>query len=202
MLKRIAQSFSWFFHPLLMPTIGIIILMFTNSYVSFIPVQAKKMLIILTAIGTLILPALMVPLFVLQGKISNIHLDDRKERIYPLALTAIFYSLTFILFLRIPVFKLVHSFMLGALISVLAGFLISLKWKISTHMMGLGGLIALIMVLSFKLDIYLIYPLMGVLIAAGLAGSSRLYLKAHTEAQVYAGLGVGFLLVLGSLLVY
>jgi len=202
MLKRIAQSFSWFFHPLLMPTIGIIILMFTNSYVSFIPVQAKKMLIILTAIGTLILPALMVPLFVLQGKISNIQLDDRKERIYPLALTAIFYSLTFILFLRIPVFKLVHSFMLGALLSVLVGFLISLKWKISTHMMGLGGLIALIIVLSFKLDIYLIYPLIGVLIAAGLAGSSRLYLKAHTEAQVYAGLGVGFLLVLGSLLVY
>lgn len=200
MLKKISQSFSWFFHPLLMPTIGIIIIMFTNSYVSFIPVEAKKMLIILTAIGTFILPALMVPLFLLQGKISNIEMDDRRERLYPLALTAVFYLLTFILFLRIPVFRLVHAFMLGALLSVIAGFLISLKWKVSTHMIGLGGLVSLVLVLSFKLDIYLIYPLIGILIAAGLVGSSRLYLEVHSEEQVYGGFGIGFLLVLGCML--
>lgn len=185
-----------------MPTIGIIILMFTDSYVSFIPLQAKKMLIILTAIGTLILPALMVPLFLLQGKISNLEMDDRRERIYPLALTAVFYSLTFVLFLRIPVFKLVHAFMLGAMLSVLTGFITSLKWKVSTHMIGLGGLASLILVLSFKLDLYLVYPFIGVLIAAGLTGSSRLYLDAHTAPQVYGGFGIGFFLVLGTLLLY
>ena len=202
MTNKIARAFSWFFHPLLMPTIGIMILLFTDSYISFIPVEAKKMLIILTAIGTLILPALMIPLFLLQGRISNMELDDRRERIYPLALTFVFYMLTFILFLRIPVFKLIHSFMLGTLLSVLAGFLISLKWKISTHMIGLGGITALILILSFKLDIYLLYPLIGILIATGLAGSSRLYLKAHSEPQVYTGFFTGLLLVLGSLLVY
>ena len=202
MLKKIAQSFSWFFHPLLMPTVGIILLMFTNSYISFIPLQAKKMLIILTSIGTLILPALMVPLFLLQGKISNLEMDDRRERVYPLALTAIFYSLTFILFLRIPVFELVHSFMLGAMLSVIAGFLVSLKWKISTHMIGLGGIASLVLVLSFKLDLYLVYPFIGVLIATGLAGSSRLYLGAHTESQVYTGFATGFALMMGSLLLY
>lgn len=185
-----------------MPTIGIIILMFTNSYVSFIPLQAKKMLIILTAIGTLILPALMVPLFLLQGKISNLEMDDRRERMYPLALTAVFYSLTFVLFLRIPVFKLVHAFMFGAMLSVIAGFLVSLKWKVSTHMIGLGGLVALILILSFKLDIYLIYPFIGAIIATGLVGSSRLYLQAHTEPQVFWGFGIGFLMMLGSLLLY
>ena len=129
-------------------------------------------------------------------------LNDRRERIYPLALTFIFYMLTFILFLRIPVFKLIHSFMLGTLLSVLAGFLISLKWKISTHMIGLGGITALILMLSFKLDIYLFYPLIGILIATGLAGSSRLYLKAHSEPQVYLGFFTGLALVMGSLLVY
>lgn len=202
MLKRIAQVFSWSFHPLLMPTIGIMIMMFTDSYVSFIPFQAKKMMILLTAIGTFILPALMIPLFLLQGKISNIELDERKERIYPLALTSIFYLLTFILFLRIPVFSLVHSFILGVLLSVVAAFLISLRWKISTHMIGIGGLVALVLVLSFKLDLHLIYPLIGVLIAAGITGSSRIYLEAHTEGQVYAGFLTGFLIVLGGLLGY
>lgn len=160
------------------------------------------MLIILTAIGTLILPALMIPLFLLQGKVSNMELDERKERLFPLALTFIFYLLTFILFLRIPVFKLIHSFMLGTSLSVLAGFLISLKWKISTHMIGLGGIAALVLILSFKLDIYLLYPLIGILVATGLTGSSRLYLKAHSELQVYTGFFTGLVLVLGSLLVY
>ncbi len=202
MNKKIAQVFSWFFHPLLMPTIGIMILLFTNSYISFIPGPAKKMLIILTAIGTLILPALMIPLFLLQGKISNMELDNRKERLYPMALTFVFYTLTFILFLRIPVFKLIHSFMLGTLISVFFGFLISLKWKISTHMIGLGGITALILILSFELDLYLLYPLIGILVATGLAGSSRLYLKAHSEPQVYMGFLMGLVVVLGSLLVY
>ena len=202
MIKRIAQILSWCFHPLLMPTIGIMIMMFTDSYVSFIPFQAKKMMILLTAIGTLILPALMIPLFIMQGKISNIELDERKERIYPLALTSIFYLLTFILFLRIPVFSLVHSFMLGTLLSVVAAFIISMKWKISTHMMGIGGLAALVLVLSFKLDLHLIYPLIGVIIAAGLTGSSRIYLEAHTEEQVYIGFGAGFLIVLAGLLGY
>jgi hypothetical protein len=185
-----------------MPTIGIMILMFTNSYVAFIPLQAKKMLIILTAIGTLILPALMVPLFLLQGKISNLEMDDRRERLYPLALTAVFYSLTFVLFLRIPVFKLIHAFMLGTMLSVIAGFLTSLKWKVSTHMIGLGGLAGLILVLSFKLDIYLLFPFIGVIIASGIAGSSRLYLEAHTGPQVYAGFGIGFVLMVVSLMLY
>jgi hypothetical protein len=185
-----------------MPTIGIMILLFTDSYVSFIPMEAKRMLIILTAIGTLLLPALMIPLFLLQGRISNMELDDRRERVYPMALTFVFYMLTFILFLRIPVFKLIHSFMLGTLLSVLAGFLISLKWKISTHMIGLGGIMALILILSFKLDIYLFYPLIGIIIATGIAASSRLYLQAHSETEVYTGFFTGLALVMGSLLVY
>lgn len=200
--KRIAQAFSWCFHPLLMPTIGIMIMMFTDSYVSFIPFQAKKMMILLTAIGTFVLPALLIPLFIMQGKISNIELDERKERIYPLALISIFYLLTFILFLRIPVFSLVHAFMLGVLLSVAAAFFISLKWKISTHMIGIGGIAALVLVLSFKLDLHLIYPLIGVIIAAGIIGSSRIYLDAHTEGEVYGGFAVGFAVVMGSLVGY
>lgn len=202
MIKILAKSLSWLFHPLIMTTAGIVVILFTDSYVSYIPLQAKRMLILLTAIGTLILPALLVPLFLLQGKVSNIEMDDRRERLYPLALTSIFYLLTFILFLKIPVFKLIHGFMLGSLLSVLAGFLISLKWKISTHMIGLGGLTALMVLLSFKLDVNLIIHLIITVIAAGFAGSSRLYLKAHEEMEVLAGFLAGILIMSTSIIAY
>ena len=93
MLTKLAQAFTWFFHPLLMPTAGVIILMFADSYLSYIPMEAKRMLIILTGIGTFILPALMIPLFVLQGWVSSIYLDKRRERLYPLPLPPFFMHL-------------------------------------------------------------------------------------------------------------
>ncbi len=195
MLTKIAQAFTWFFHPLLMPTVGVIILMFADSYLSYIPIEAKRMLIILTAIGTFILPALMIPLFVLQGWVSSIYLGKRTERLYPLALTSVFYALTYILVIRIPVFEQVHGFLLGAMLTVLSAFLISLRWKISTHMMGLGGLAALVIVLTLSLNLFMMYSFIGIVLAAGLAGSSRMYLQVHNDAQIFAGFLAGFVLV-------
>lgn len=202
MLKKIAQSFSWTFHPLLMPTVGIFMLMYTDSYLSYIPGQAKNMIILLTGIGTLVLPLLMIPVFLLQGKINNLQLDDRKERIYPMALSSIFYLLTFFLFSRIPVFKFLHAYILGAFFSVFVATLFSLKWKISAHMIGLGGLTGLVAMASIKLNINLYYSLLGILIASGLTGASRLYLEAHTPAQVYSGYLTGFLIMMLCLWVY
>lgn len=195
MLTKIAQAFTWFFHPLLMPTIGVIILMFADSYLSYIPLEAKRMLIILTGIGTFILPALMIPLFVLQGWVSSIYLGKRKERLYPLAITAVFYSLTYMLVIRIPVFEQVHGFLLGAMLTVFSAFLISLRWKISTHMMGLGGLAALVIVLTLSLNLFMMYSFIGIVLAAGLAGSSRMYLQVHNDTQVFVGFLAGFVLV-------
>lgn len=202
MFKKIAQSFSWTFHPLLMPSVGIFMLMYTESYLSYIPEQARNMIILLTAIGTFVLPLLTIPVFLLQGKINSLQLDDRKERIYPMALTSIFYLLTFFLFQRIPVFKFLHAFILGAFFSVLAGTLISLKWKISAHMIGLGGLTGLVAMASIKLDINLYYSLIGIVIATGLTGTSRLYLEAHTPSQVYTGYVTGLLIMMLCLWIY
>ncbi len=202
MFKKIAQSFSWTFHPLLMPSVGIFMLMYTESYLSYIPEQARNMIILLTAIGTFVLPLLTIPVFLLQGKINNLQLDDRKERIYPMALTSIFYLLTFFLFQRIPVFKFLHAFILGAFFSVLAGTLVSLKWKISAHMIGLGGLTGLVAMASLKLDINLYFSLIGITIATGLTGTSRLYLEAHTPSQVYTGYITGLLIMMLCLWIY
>lgn len=202
MLKKIAQSFSLTFHPLLMPTIGIVLLLYTDSYLVYIPAQAKNTIIILIAIGTLILPLVMLPVFLIQGKINSLQLNEQKERIYPLILTSVFYLLTFFLFQRIPVFKFLHAFILGAFLSVFAGAIISLKWKISAHMIGLGGLTGLVAMASIKLNINLYFSLIGIIIATGLTGSSRLYLNAHTPAQVYSGYATGLMIMIICLWIY
>lgn len=202
MLKKIAQAFSLTFHPLLMPTLGIVLMMYTDSYLLYIPAQVKNTIILLIAIGTFVLPFVILPVFLMQGKINSILLDDRGERIYPLSLTSMFYLLTFILFKKIPILDFLHAYILGAFLSVFAGAIISLKWKISTHMIGLGGLTGLVIMASIHLNVNLYYSLIGVIIATGLTGSSRLYLNAHTPLQVYAGYMAGLVIMLLCLWIY
>jgi type IV secretory pathway VirB6-like protein len=81
MIKKSAVFFSYLLHPLLMPTFGILIIFFTNTYLSTIPFEAKKMLIILVFIGTLLLPALMIPVFFIKGMVSDMGVKERRERI-------------------------------------------------------------------------------------------------------------------------
>ncbi len=185
-----------------MPTIGIVLLLYTDSYLVYIPAQAKNTIIILIAIGTLVLPLVMLPVFLLQGKINSLQLNEQKERIYPFALTSVFYFLTFFLFQRIPVFKFLHAYMLGAFLSVFAATIISLKWKISAHMIGLGGLTGLVAMASIKLNINLYFSLIGIIIGTGLTGSSRLYLNAHTPVQVYSGYATGLIIMIICLWIY
>lgn len=59
-------------------------------------------------------------------------------------------------------------------------------------MAGLGGLTALIMVISIKLQVNLMALLIITILASGIVATSRLILKAHTPVEVYSGFILGF----------
>jgi hypothetical protein len=92
----------------------------------------------------------------------------------------------------IPVF--IKAFLICvSLISTLLT-VINIKWKISSHSAGAGLLTALVMILAFKLGT----PVPGYLIASillsGVLLSSRLLLNAHSQAEVWSGYLLGFVL--------
>lgn len=188
MLKKTALFFSIILHPLLMPSAGILILLFTGSYVSLLPLAARKMILLLFASGTLLLPAFMMPLAYFQ---RDLLMQKRDQRNIPLTLTFIFYLLTYILFLKIPVYGFMHSFMLGALSSVFIALIINMRWKISLHMIGLGGLTAFLVIITITRQINLFPYALIALLASGIAGTSRLYLDSHTQSQIYVGFFTG-----------
>jgi hypothetical protein len=202
MTKKIALGFSLLLHPLLMPTIGIFILLFSGSYVSNIPYVAKKLLILLFISGTLIFPLLMIPFFYLRGIITDLNMSNHKERIAPLTVTFIFYLLTFILFLRIPVYRFMHSFMFGSVMVVFVTLVISYYWKISIHTIGLGGLTSFFLLISIFQHINLLPYLTLAILASGIAGSSRLYLQAHTIWQIVMGYILGGFVMSLCLILY
>jgi hypothetical protein len=69
---------------------------------------------------------------------------------------------------------------------------ISMFWKISAYMIGIGGLIGSIMSICYNikgLNLYVLFIILFIL--AGNLGVSRLALNRNTSAQVYAGFLIG-----------
>lgn len=201
MSRKISLFFSFLFHPLIIPLLGIIILLYSNTHISFISAQSKRIIIILFASGTLLLPLLTIPLLLYKKIISDIYVSDRNSRLIPYSFTLIFYIFTYSMLVRLPVYHYLHSFMLGCLLSLTILFILNFKWKVSAHTMGMGGLTALIAVTSFYLRVNLMILLIICIAASGITATSRLSLSAHSPKEIYSGFILGFLIISGCLII-
>ncbi len=176
--------------------------MFSSGiYISFLPVEAKKLILLITVLGTLILPLVFVPLYLLQRLISSVKMENRNERLIPYFLTAILYFFSFYLIQRTPVPGTLKTWSLATALIVLLAAISNLKFKISAHMMGWGGLTGLIFFLAFFLGADMYFYFILVFLLSGLAAFSRLYLRAHTPGEVYIGYLLGLGTVLGTMLI-
>jgi membrane-associated phospholipid phosphatase len=83
---------------------------------------------------------------------------------------------------------------------VLVAAIISIKWKISLHMTAQGALAGMLLAIAFRHNANLLLFISMVFFGGGLVGWARLYLRAHTPAQVYIGYCTG--LALAFLVLY
>jgi membrane-associated phospholipid phosphatase len=83
----------------------------------------------------------------------------------------------------------------GSAISIFIIVFINLKWKISAHTAGIGGLAGAIFGVSYRLAINPLWFLVVILSISALVAISRIGLRAHTPGQTLAGFVVGFLTV-------
>lgn len=187
-MSLIAKIISILFHPLLMPVIGLLMIFNTDSYVSYaVPYELKKALLLLVGVSTFVIPFLITLLLKNRGLINSLEMETTKERIIPYAFTIIFYILTLYMLKQANIPPIIFKFIIGATFSVIMAFIINIKWKISAHMIGLGGLVGALICISVIMEVFVTPFILASLIAAGLVGSSRLILKAHDQAQVFAG---------------
>lgn len=149
---------------------------------------------ILTALFslTLLLPVCCVLIMMRVGKISTVFMEDRRERNWPLLLTAIIYSgASYMLHVRVvPAF--VQIFLIGAIMSMLVAMLINLRWKISLHMIGIGGLCGGLTLLYYHTQEGNPLWLATAFGLAGILGTARMVLSAHNSSQILAGFLLGF----------
>jgi len=192
-MQLISKFVSYIFHPLLIPTFGLILLFNTGSYLSYLPFDAQRAIYIIVFISTFILPLSFLPFFLYSEKISSIFMHKKKERLIPLIITVIFYFFAYYILSNLNAPKIIRLFLFGAACSVLLALIITYFWKISTHAIGIGGLLALAFIISFRLMIDLNLIIMSLIFLCGIVGTARIYLHAHNPIQVFSGFALGFL---------
>ena len=144
MVKWLAHFISFVFHPLLILTYMLVLLILVNPYlfgVSSIWEIDSQLLILRIFFSTFFIPAISVVLMRLLGLIESLEMRDRQERIGPYIITGVFYLWIFRNFLsnsQVP--DAYTTFVLGATISLFLAFFINIFTKISAHAVGMGGL--------------------------------------------------------------
>ena len=201
-MKKIAPVISLLFHPLLMPTLGLFLLLNSGSYVSLLDPAAKRAILFVMALGTLLFPLMMMPILYYRNLVSSIRNSSREERLITQVIILILYIITFVYFVRLPLSRVIHSYVLASAITLAVVLLLGICFRISLHTTALGGLAGLIIALIFLYQSPLQGVLILVLLAGGLTATSGLVLGASRSVGVYVGYLVGFGVVLTTLLMY
>jgi len=181
---------SILFHPVFVPTITVFLVVKIYSNIIILENQAG-IILIGTCVFSLILPLLSVFILLLTKKIDSLEMPKKEERFLPILFGSMWLILGFYfmkeIFSYAPIMKSIY---LGAIYVMLISLIITKKWKISLHMLAIGGATGVLIMLEFLFGQNLMLLLITILIS-GILGYSRLSLKAHSLSQIYAGFIVG-----------
>lgn len=113
----------------------------------------------------------------------------------PIIITSIPYIFTLYLMAKLPVPQVLLRIIEGGVIVLIVAAIISYWWKISLHLMGLGGLTGFLIASAIH-NYFNAIPLVVVaFLISGFLASARLKNGDHRPAQVYVGYLLGFSLV-------
>lgn len=176
-----------------MPSYAMVIIFQLNTYLSYsLSSPLQRVILVVVFISTFLIPVLFSLILMKKGIIQSLKMESLEERRLPFITTAFFYTAAFFLIRQLPVPRFIPLIILGAALVIILSFFISLKWKISIHMMGIGGLCGLIWGLSEIVYAQIILLFIFLIVLSGLIGTARLISSTHTPMQIYSGFITGF----------
>ena len=194
MVRKLALLLSVVFQPLLMPSLVFGLLFFAVPQASSIPESFKERLFYLIVTSTLLIPMVLMLGLRWSGMVKSLHFEEKSDRRTPFILVTLFYLLTtYFLKEKTELDPILWQGMgvMTTAVTLLTG--VTYFWKMSAHLTGVGGVLAVTGILGFYFpSLNVAYFLVAALVLGGLVASSRLYLDAHRPAEVYVGLLVGF----------
>lgn len=191
--KFFARALSILFHPVFVPTLVYAFFLACSPDFFFgVSEHNKTWWLVILAYITITFPLLVVFLLWRLKFIDSMQMHGLKERYGPMIASMLFYFWTFWLFhkqFEAPL--LLQSFLLGVFLATVLLFLASIFVKISLHTGAWGSVVVYAIICTFQqVHLAILLLLLSILIA-GLIGTARLYLGAHSNKQLYAGYLLG-----------
>ena len=212
MFRLVAQIISLVFHPLLVVSYMLLVLMLVNPYlfgIARVSEQIGMVFLLRITLFTFFMPVFANLMLRFLGMVDSLHLNSREAHYIPYIIAGVFYLWVVVNFLNnsnVPV--VFTTFLLGATIALFLAFFINLFSMISAHAVGMGSLLAMVIItlLFFSYNTFevkagflgnfqvsTILLLIGVILISGLVGTARLAITAHRPGDIYGGYLVGFL---------
>lgn len=196
MLKRIAEFVSVIFHP-------VFIFFYIYNYFAFYPSSVVFVRPDLAfAINLLIFfDMVILPVAFTYWLTSKLLLSERRDRFLPLIVTIVLYFITLLLLRRLPFPLTLSDYMVSLMVGMVFLVFINIKLKVSMHTTSLGSAVGFFFFLFFHHYPMFLFPLVLTILIAGIVGSARLILSAHTQLEIYLGYALGFFVTIGVMFI-
>lgn len=195
MLKYPALLISVVFQPLLIPSLVFGLILYAVPEATSIPAEFKDRIFFLIVLSTLLIPMITIIGLRLSGTLKSLHMIEIQDRVIPFSITSVYYLLTaYFLYQKTELDPILWQTLSMITIAVIGLTVVTFFWKMSAHMTGAGGLLAVVLVLGYKFHTFqVLYPLILSILLVGAIGSARLFLGAHKPIEIYVGMFFGFL---------
>lgn len=188
----VARVFSALFRPAYYPLVGFIIL-FTLTYMNIFPWMFKLWVLAMVYLFTVLLPTIGTSGYRHLKGWSTHELRHQKKRMVPYAIHLGSYLCCMFIMRSIHLPRFMLAILAVSLMIQSTCLLINLKWKVSMHSAGAGGVTGALIAYAELFGFNPIWWLCGTILLCGLVMSSRTLLRQHTLWQVLAGTLLGVL---------
>ena len=188
---KFSKIISYLLHPILMPIIVLYIGINNVDYLYLIFHNYSNNLYVIILTFTMVLPLISAILFVKSGRVESLEMRKKEERRGPLFVSVLIMGIGFLKFYSIAKLSFhLSAIYISSIILLFFAFLITKRWKISLHMLGIGGATGTFIALNYIFGgIY--YFVVLFIFLSGLLAFARLDQKAHNASQVYVGFVIG-----------
>ena len=186
-----AKVLSTIFMPLYSP-LWVFVGLFLFSYMQVLPWVYKLLILCIVYFFTVFVPMTGINLFRIFKKWTHLELSHREHRHLPYIVTLLSYAACLVVLTRINAAMFFRGIVMAALVSQVICITINTWWKVSTHMVGMGGLVGALNAFSILFFYNPVWPFCGLLLLSGMLGTSRIILRQHSLAQVLVGFVIGY----------
>mgnify|MGYP000005807615 CR=1 FL=1 len=179
-------------HPIVIPTIGIIL------YFIFTPINLSRhqqyTILGIVFVTTYVIPLLLLIILKSLGYIKSFQVHGINERKVPIFLMMTLLYMLGNFFTKTAIIKDLSFLFFGVVFGLgIVYILFITKIKTSLHLLSMGATLGYFLLFNQLYNVNVLPLILTLVSLSGLLASSRLHLKAHTYNEVYLGFFIGLL---------